>query len=333
MKVLHIGKKGNMERFSAPDSLLSTVDTVDLPMGLPVPEYLAAAGDADFIITDAIGKIPGELIRQMPNLKSIHSEGVAFNAIDLAAADACHVCVCHSKGMNAMAVAEQTILLMTGMLRDVVGGDAAVRKGRQIQVKEAYMQAGNLHELADFSIGLVGYGDIARCVARLLRVYGVQHIAYCKRHPLTAAQEAAEGVHFLPLDDLLAQSQIVSLHLPVTPETTHMADRAFFHRMQTQSYFVNTSRGELVDDAALLEALADGTLCMAGLDTLDQEPVASSHPLLQAPPALQKRLLLSPHIGGITASSFRRSYQMIWEDIAAVAAGRVPARTVNHPRG
>lgn len=332
MKVLHIGKKGNMEHFSAPDSLLYQADCIDMPMGLPVEDYLQQAGDADFIITDAIAKIPGELIRGMPRLKSIHSEGVAFNAIDVEAATDCHVLVCHSKGMNDMAVAEQTLLLMTGMLRNVIENDRAVRSGRQIAVKEAYMQAGNLEELADFSVGLIGYGDIARCVARLLRAYGVQEIYYNKRHPLSREAEQREGVHFLPLDELLERSDIVSLHLPVNPQTKGMVNRAFFEKMHEGSYLVNTARGELVDDAALVEALQSGKLAMAALDTIDHEPVQADHPLLNLPDDLEKRLIFSPHIGGITASSFRRSYRMIWEDIATVAAGRVPERAVNPPK-
>lgn len=152
MKILHIGKQGNLQRFAAAEGFLNSLDLVDLKPDLPVEEYLNQAGDADFVIVDAITPIPGELIRQMPNLLAIHSEGVAFNAIDLKAADECGVYVCNAQGMNAMAVAEQTILLMVGMLRNVVVNDAAVRAGHQIEAKENYMQNGSLHELADCSV-------------------------------------------------------------------------------------------------------------------------------------------------------------------------------------
>lgn len=331
MKVLHIGKKGNMERFSAPGSYLERLERVDIPMNLETQEYLDAASDAEFIIADAMGAVPGELIRQMPRLRLIHSEGVGFNRIDTAAADACGVYVCNSKGMNAMAVAEQTVLLMVGMLRNVAVNDGEVRRANQIETKEGYMAAGNLYELADFSVGLVGFGDIARSTARLLRAYGVQNIYYHKRHPLPTEEEQELGVQYRSLPDLLAQSGIVSMHLPVTPETTGIADAAFFAQMRDGSYFVNTARGELVDDAALVIALEKGRLTMAGLDTLDNEPVQPDHPLINLPEDISRRILLSPHIGGITMSSFRRSYAMIWEDIQDVAEGRVPQRVVNHP--
>ncbi|MCC8356815.1 MAG: hypothetical protein LJU34_03035, partial [Oscillospiraceae bacterium] len=133
----------------------------------------------------------------------------------------------------------------------------------------------------------------------------------------------------LPMEELLGRSDIVSLHLPVNEHTTGMADRAFFASMREGACFVNTSRGELVNDAALIEALQSGRLHMAGLDTLDHEPVQTDHPLLQVSEELAGRILFSPHIGGITAASFRRSYAMIWEDVQAVAEGRVPMRVVN----
>lgn len=329
MKVLHIGKKGNMERYSAPDSYLYQLERVDMDRGLPAQEYLDAAGDAEFIVADAIAPVTGDLIRQMPNLKLIHSEGVAFNSIDIAAAKECGVYVCNSEGMNASAVAEQTVLLMVGMLRDVAGGDRAVREGRQIQVKEQYMRDGSLKELADCSVGLVGFGHIAKSVAQLLKAYGVQEIYYNKRHPLSPDEEKKYGVSYHSLSDLLAESDIVSLHLPVNDTTRGMADAGFFRQMKDGSYFVNTSRGELVNDAALAQALESGKPVMAGLDTLDHEPVQADHPLLHLPRETEKRILFSPHIGGITASSFRRSYAMIWEDIEAAAEGRTPGRVVN----
>lgn len=332
MKILHIGKQGNLQRFAAADGFLNSLDLVDLKPDLPVEEYLSQAGDADFIVADAIAAVPGALIRQMPNLLAIHSEGVAFNAIDLKAADECGVYVCNAQGMNAMAVAEQTILLMVGMLRNIVVNDAAVRAGHQIEAKENYMQNGSLHELADCSVRLIGFGNIAQQTARLLKAYQVEHVYYYQRHRLDPAQEQQYGVHYRELDDLLAQSQIVSLHLPVTKATRHMADQTFFAKMQPGSYLVNTARGELVDDAALIEALKSGHLAMAGLDTLDHEPVLKNHPLLNQPRSISSRLLFSPHIGGITAASFYRGYAMIDEDLWLVAQGQEPKRVVNHPQ-
>ena len=330
MKILHIGKRGNLQRFTQPDSILRTMTLVDVPMNEPVSAYLKDGADADFIIADAMAPVTGELIRSMQNLKLIHSEGVAYNSFDLEAADACGVYVCNSKGMNAVAVAEQAVLLMVGMLRNVAQGDAAVRAGHQIEMKEGYMVRSDLRELSEFSIGLIGYGDIARETARLVRAYGVSTVYYNKRHRLSPEEEKAQGVIYKPVDELLKASGIVSLHLPVNAKTTHFANRRFFDLMQPGSYLVNTARGELVDDQSLIDALASGKLAMAGLDTLDGEPVRKDHPLLNQPEAIEKKLLLSPHVGGITAQSFVRSYAMADEDVRTFLEGRRPKRVVNH---
>ncbi|MCD8249241.1 MAG: 2-hydroxyacid dehydrogenase [Lachnospiraceae bacterium] len=323
MKVLHIGRKENMERNTVRTDFTDSVQVVSLPMGLSTDEYLEACPDAEVIVADAIAPVPGELIRALPQLQMIHSEGVAYNRIDIGTARDCGVYVCNCAGMNASAVAEQTVLLMMGLLKNVIAGDKAVRAGGQIQMKEGYMTRGDLKELRDCRVGLIGFGDIGKCTAKLLAAYGAQTFYY-KRTPLGAGEEREYGVTSLSLDELLATCDIVSLHLPVTPQTERMCDAAFFAKMKQGACFVNTSRGELVDDEALIGALHSGHVAMAGLDTLDHEPVAQDHVLVQQPQEIADKILFSPHIGGITASSFRRGYAMIWENIERIARGERP---------
>lgn len=327
MKILHIGKKGNPERFSKPDSPIKNFEIINMPAGLSTDEYLNKCFECEHIIADAIAEVPSGLINAMPFLKSIHSEGVAYNKIDLKAAKKNNIIVCHSVAMNASAVAEQTILLMDGLIKNILINDNAVRNGNQITVKEAYMQNGNLYELSDCSIGLVGFGNIAKATAKLLNAYGVEHIYYYKRNKLQDEEELFFNVEYKPLSELLELSDIVSLHLPVTPYSEKIANADFFSQMKKGSYFVNTARGELVDDKALASALISGHIKMAGLDTMNSEPVSKDNYLLTIP-QIKDRLLLSPHIGGITASSFRRSYSMIWEDIETVRNGEIPKRAV-----
>lgn len=329
MKILHIGKQGNMERFTQMPERVRAMEQADIPMNLEASVYLEQAGDADVIVADAMARIPAELIDGMPNLKLICSEGVAYNSIDCEAASRRGIYVTNNQGMNADAVAEQTLLLMVGMLRQVTEGDRAVREGRQITMKEGFMATGDLRELSDLKLGLIGMGDIARSVVRLLRAYRVETIYYYKRHRLAPNEEQELGITYLPQEELLAHSDMVSLHLPVTPETREMADDAFFARMKQGAYFVNTSRGELVDSAALVRAIESGRVAMAGLDTLDHEPVQADHFLVTRSAEIEKHLLFSPHIGGITASSFRRGYEMVWENVLLVADGQQPKRVVN----
>lgn len=329
MKILHIGKKGNMERFTRMPDEVKAMEQADLPMNLPVSEYLKVAEDADIIIADAMAPVPAELINAMPYLKMICSEGVAYNSFDIDAAKAKGVFVTNNAGMNAMAVAEQTLLLMVGVLRNVAQNDAKVREGLQIETKESYMANMNLYEMADFSVGLIGFGNIAKATAKLLNAYGVENIYYYKRTPLSEAEEKSLNVKYLPLDELLSKSDFVSMHTPVTSETKQMANDEFFGKMKEGSYFINTARGEVVDSYALVRALESGKIKMAGLDTVDNEPARKDHYLLNLPEETSKKILFAPHIGGITVSSFKRGYDMIWENVLRLNNGQPPYRVVN----
>lgn len=180
MKLLVIGKPGRLEKYSEGYELYQKVAVVHVTGQTSDDEILSLAADADMILVDAMAGVSANVISQMPNLKIIHSEGVGYNFIDIEAARAKKIYVCNCKGMNAMAVAEQTILLMLGLLRDVCNGDKNVRSGKQIHVKEQYMQLGNLRELGDCSIGLVGFGDIAKCVAKMLQAFGVKTYYYSR---------------------------------------------------------------------------------------------------------------------------------------------------------
>ena len=327
LKILHIGKPGNVARFAGglrlPEHTLA-----ECRSGSPTADYLAAGGDADVLLADAMTPITAELIDAMPNLKLIHSEGVGYNCIDVGAASRRHIWVCNCRGCNAVAVAEQTLLLMLGVLRDVCGCDRAVREGRQIVVKEDYMVTGTLSELADHRVGLIGFGKIAKATARLLAPFGAD-VYYTKPCRADSATEQALGVTYLPLDELLATCSIVSLHLPVTDETRGMANDAFFAKMRDGSYFINTARGELADSGAILRALSSGKLRMAGLDTIAGEPIRKDNPILQGDADVSARLLLSPHIGGVTNASLHRAHRIFWRAVEALSAGDAPENIVN----
>lgn len=328
MKILVIGKEGRLAHYTEDQSLLKKYEISYVPAGASEEEILAKGIDADFILVDAISAVSAELIRQMTNLKMIHSEGVAYNKIDTRAAKERGIYVCNCKGMNAGAVAEQAILLMLGLLRGVATGDAAFREGRQIRVKEAYMLEGSLKELRDCTIGLVGFGDIAKETALLAKAFGCR-VRYFNRTRRSPEVEAQYGVSYRELDSLLAESDIVSLHLAVTPETRGIAGKEFFYKMREGAYLINTARGELVDSAALLDAIRSGHLAGAGLDTVTGEPIGSDNIILQADDEVEKKILYSCHVGGITASSFRRGYQMFWSDLEKAAAGERPEHVVN----
>ena len=290
-------------------------------------EILAAAGDAEVIFVDAITPVSGRLIGKMPHLRLIHSEGVAFDKIDLAAARARGIDVCNNKGCNAAAVAEQTVLLMLMLLRRALEGDRAVRQGRQMEMKERIMVEG-ITELGACRVGLVGFGDIAKATAERLAAFGCALYYYTPRRR-TPEEENRWGVTYLPLEELAARCDLVSLHCAVTDQTRNMVDEAFLSRMKPTAYLVNTGRGELVDDLALRRALVEGRIAGAGLDTLAPEPVPANHPLVDLPPQIRDRVVLSPHLGGITEASFRRSHLHMWRNAERVAVGERPDNVVN----
>ncbi|MCH4168426.1 MAG: NAD(P)-binding domain-containing protein [Streptococcaceae bacterium] len=328
MKILHIGKKGNLERYTQPSSLLQTIEIVDLPIGLEIKQYLSCASDAEILIADAMAIVPKSLIVEMPELKLIHSEGVGFNFFDLKAAQRQNIPVCNCKSMNAMAVAEQTILLMLCMLRDIRNNDIAVRSGQQIDVKERYMSDGSLQELADCKIGLIGFGDIAKSVAKMLIPFNTK-VYYYNRTRQVESVEKTYQVHYLELDQLIKQCQIFSLHLPVTPKTFEIVNSDFINQMGKGSYLVNTSRGELINNAALVEGIRSGQLARVALDTVTNEPVQKNHYLLNQGQVIMDKFIFSPHIAGITASSFTKAYQIIWQNIHNLFEGKNLNNIVN----
>ena len=276
---------------------------------------------------DAIGKVSERLIQNMPNLRIIHSEGVGYNGIDVEAASKRGIMVCNNKGINAKAVAEQTVLLMLGLLRTVIEGDRAVRSGGQIQMKERRMLEG-IVELADCRVGIVGFGDIGKEVAGLLHPFGCE-LYYYSAHKKDSATEELYHVHYLELPELIKVCDFVSLHVPVTAATTGMVNEEFLKAMKQTAYLINTARGEIVDNAALVRALTEGWIAGAGLDTVAPEPVTRDNPLLKLPGETAGKILFSPHLGGITTSTFRRGFANIWKAFEDVSKGVRPKNIVN----
>ena len=203
-------------------------------------EVLRRAGDADFIFADAIAPVSRTLIEGMPNLKMIHSEGVAYNRYDLEAARERGVYVCNNAAANSASVAEHAVLLMLALNRRLMEGDRMVRQGRQIQTKTRYILEG-LPELYACHVGLIGFGAIGQATARLLRAFG-SRVSYCAAHRKPPQLEQELGVQWLEQEELASQCDIVSLHLPVTPQTTGLVDARFLARMKPSALLINTAQ-------------------------------------------------------------------------------------------
>lgn len=326
-KVLIWGDETRYRR-DLPDFLAEMeLQPIFCPRSTPITTLLPQHSDASYLFVDAITPVTDQLMQALPNLKLIHSEGVAYNAIDLEAARKRGIFVCNCKGCNAAPTAEMAVMLMLMSLRFGIPGDRAVREGRQIQFKEGIMASGS-PELGERTVGLVGFGDIAQAVARRLGPFGCK-VCYYVPHRRPQALEEELGVTYLPLEELFASCDLISLHCTVTPETRGMVNDDLLSRVQPGTILINTARGDLIDDWAVRRALESGKLAGAGFDVLTPEPVPADHPLVDLPQELRDRVVYAPHLGGITSGSFRRSHSILWNAVRTLKADNRPANIVN----
>ena len=226
--------------------------------------------DAD-VLLHVLEPVRAAAIESAPRLKLIQKLGIGVDTIDLDAARRSGIAVCNMPGTNTRAVAELTLLLMLATLRRLAELDSETRAGRGWALEPRVVD--QLAELGSRTVGLIGLGAVGKCLLPMLHGIGARVI-------YTDLAEAAEsGVTFVPLMELLASADVVSLHVPLTPQTTGMLNEARFASMKRGSVLVNTARGGLVDYDALHRALTTGHLRGAGLDVFDREPADTSHPL------------------------------------------------------
>ena len=246
-------------------------------------------------------------------LRVVARYGVGVDNVDLAAAAARGIVVTNTPGANARSVAELTVALLLLLARPVLRAAAETRAGGWPRLPGL--------SLAGKTVGLVGFGAIGRQTARLLAGFDCRLLAYDPL--LNEATAAALGVRPAGLDELLAASDFVSLHAPVTPATCGMVNVAFLARMKPGAALVNTARGELVDEAALLDALTSGRLRGAALDAFAAEPPGGDNPLLALP-----NVIATPHMGAHTDGATTAMGRMALADCLAVLRGEEPTHRV-----
>ena len=322
MKIALLINRDNFEKYSAWGD--AGWELVHMGNGVPDVGKVVATG-ADVIVPDAITKIGADIINNMPGLKLIHSQGVAYNAIDIDSARDAGIFVCNCAGENARPVAEHAVMLMLNIIKGFRHNEDMVYADRQMEAKTACFVNG-LPELYGRKAGIVGYGAIGKELASMLRAFGCELCYYDTRK----ADSGADGIEFMPLEELYAQCDIVSLHVPVTPQTENMINAETLKLFKRGAIFINTARGELMDHKAVADALISGQLGGFGADTLAPEPYLPDNPLISGlPEEVRLRVALSPHIAGITAGFFTRAYRRIRQNIEAVAHGERPECIVN----
>ena len=272
-------------------------------------------------------KVTADLLRRNPHLKLVQASGAGFDGVDLATARELGIPVANVPGANAHDVAEYTIGLMIAMQRALIVADRETKAGQYSKVRKQMFLRG-LGDMPGSTIGLIGLGAIGRRVAEIARFLGAK-VVYYNRTRLAPAQESDLGIEYRSLPELLAQSDIVSLHIPLTGETRGLIGKKEMLLMKTSSFLINTARGDIVDQIALAEMLESGRIAGAAVDVFYPEPPPADHPLLNLSPAAQDRLIVTPHMGGVTANSFRRMLDGAIENIRRVCDGEAPQNVVN----
>ena len=257
-----------------------------------------------------------EALEACPKLKLISIWGTGTDNVDLPAAVARGVTVTNTPGANAIAVAEHTVALMLAAAKQLASADQAMRQGG--------WPRNLVPQLRGKRLGLVGTGLIGREVATMAKGLGIQVVAWTF-HPSARLADSL-GLRYVELDELLRTSDIVSLHLRATPETRHFLSRPRLAMLKPGAILVNTARGALIDEAALVDCLREKKVACAGLDVFETEPLPAGHPLLGLP-----NVLLTPHAAGMTPEVIQNGLAMAVENIENFQKGS-PAHVVVGPK-
>jgi len=298
-------------------AMLRSVHQVDVRPELPREAFLAALPDYDALVVRSQVRVDADAVAVAARLIVIGRAGVGVDNIDLEAATRAGILVVNAPTGNTIAAAEHAIALLLAVARRVAQGDASVRRGEWLR--------GDLEgvELRGKAIGIVGLGKVGMAVASRARGLEMDVLG---SDPFVSAETAANhGVTLLPLDELLARADVVTLHVPSTRATRGMISLDQLASMKPTAYLVNVSRGVIVDESALADALHAGRIAGAGLDVFGTEPPAGS-PLLGAP-----NTVLTPHLGASTAEAQVRVSVEVAEQVLDVLDGRPARYAVNAP--
>ena len=282
-------------------------------------QLLSRIGDRDGLLCMITDAVDDELLGRAPRLKMIANMGVGYNHIDIAAATRRSIPVSNTPGVLTDATADLAFTLILAVARRVVEGDRRVREGK-FKLWAPFLFLGR--EVSGKTLGIVGFGRIGRAVARRAAGFGMR-VLYHNRSRLTPAEERESPAEYADLNTLLAQADFVSLHVPLSGETRHLIGAAELSRMKPTAYLINTARGPVVDEVALLATLQRGMIAGAGLDVYENEP-ALTPGLADLP-----NVVLLPHVGSATLETRTAMAAMAARNLIAGLDGQRPPNLVN----
>ena len=274
------------------------------------------AKDADILVTNKV-VIDKDIMDNLPNLKLICILATGYNTIDTDYAREKGIIVSNIPAYSTKAVAQLVFAYILKFAFNVEIHSKSVHNGDWVTCPDFCYQVTPLFELQNKTIGIIGYGSIGKQVAKIASAFDMKVLATSKSR--TSGND--EYADFADIDTILANSDIVSIHTPLTPETTGMANAEFFAKMKNTAYFINTSRGPVVNEQDLRNALDNGVIAGAAVDVLSQEPCHPNNPLLGS------SCLITPHIAWAPVETRQRLMDIFIENISAFIAGK-PQNTV-----
>ncbi|MCD6263444.1 hydroxyacid dehydrogenase [Candidatus Bathyarchaeota archaeon] len=299
------------------DLLRRECEVVELPPGADEGDLLSQGLEADALITRGWIRVTREFLEAAHRLKVVAVHGVGTDHVDLEAAAEHGVLVFNTPTALTESVAEMTVALILSLLRRVVAADGAVRRG---EWERKYSDLVGI-ELMGKTVGILGLGRIGSAVARRLKGFDVNLLYYDKVERREVEEEL--GIRRMGLEELLSTSDIITIHVPLTPETHHMISSREFDLMKEGAYLVNLARGRVIDEEALIEPLRSGKLAGAALDVYEEEPPRRDNPLLSL-----ENVILTPHIGASTREAMRRMALQSAEGVLTALRGGIPPNVV-----
>lgn len=284
----------------------------------PPAQIIERAQDADVILTNK-APFSAQTIGQLPNLKFIGVTATGYNMVDIAAARARGIPVSNVPVYSTDSVAEYVMALLLNFYRQPQLHSELVKQGEWSKSGDFCFWRTPLHDLAGHTIGIVGFGRIGHRVGELASTFKMRILASSRTH----GKVPPYPVEWRELPELFAESDIVTLHCPLTPESTGLINKSLLSRMKKTAYLINTARGPLINEKDLAEALHTGTIAGAALDVVSTEPIPADNPLLKAP-----NLTITPHNAWATIEARRRLMTVTAQNIAAFQAGK-PINVVN----
>lgn len=275
-------------------------------------DVVAAAAQAEIVLTNKT-PLTAATLAALPKLRLISVLATGVNVVDVAAATAQGITVCNVPAYSTPGVAQAVFALLLELTNRTGHLDRCVHEGRWSACDDFCFWDDTLVELAGLTLGIVGYGAIGAAVAAVGRAFGMRILANRR----DAEGPIAEGGNYVPLEQLFAESDVVSLHCPLTPLTAGLVNAAQLARMKPTAYLINTARGGLVQEQDLADALNAGRIAGAGLDVLSLEPPPADHPLLSA-----RHCVITPHVAWATRAARERLIACSAANVAAYLAGR-----------